>query len=214
MIWRIAVSALLGGMIGEGMRRLTMLLIQKRTGQPVHSLLLSSRWSPFAWIAIGALGCGVIALLVQNIVSSIEYMGIFLVLTSLAVTDISIRKIPNELLLVLLVLKLGGIVTSGSFHLLLPSLVGLIAGLVIFLFPASMGLGIGMGDIKLAAVVGFCLGLVGVLQAALIMAMVMAIYFLYLILTKRGDLKTKIAIGPPLSFGMMATLLFPLVIAV
>jgi hypothetical protein len=46
------------------------------------------------------------------------------------------------------------------------------------------------------------------------MGAIIALYSLYLIITKRGGMKTKVAIGPPLSLGMMVSLLLPLSIAV
>ncbi len=211
MSLRLIISVIAGGMFGEGVRHLTRRLIQSRTPDPPNQIsLLYSSWSPIVWILAGAFGCGVVAFLISDLVISIEYMGIFLVLISLAVVDNSIRKIPNELLLVLLALKLGAAIVSGDLMSLLPALAGLAAGFILFLIPSYIGLGIGWGDVKLASVAGFCLGIIGILQAAFIMAVVLAFYSLYLVITKKGNLKTKVAIGPSLSLGMMATLLFPL----
>ena len=211
---RVILSILAGGGLGITVLYLTRRLIQNRTSQPIESLLLNGRWTSLIWIITGAVGCGFIAFWIKDIISSMEYMGIFLALISLAVVDGSIRKIPNELLLALLVIKLAAAVISGNFGSLLPALIGFIAGLVLFIIPSYFRLGIGWGDIKLAAVAGFCLGLVGILQAVFIMAIVLAFYSLYLIMTKKGNLRTSVAIGPSLSLGMMAALLFPLVIAI
>lgn len=211
---RIPVFILFGGVLGECMRHLTYLLIKNRTGMGTQRTPSNGRWSPALWISAGAVGFGIIALWTRELASGVEYMGIFLVLTSLSVVDGSIRKIPNELLLALLILKSGAIAISGNPVSFLPALAGLAAGFILFLIPSRIGISIGWGDIKLAAAAGFCLGIVGLFQAVLVMAAVLAIYSLYLIITKRGDLKTKVAIGPPLSLGMMVTLLFPLVLAI
>lgn len=131
-------------------------------------------------------------------------------LLSLSSIDLSIRKIPNELLLALLAIKISEIAVLGAFISIFPALVGLLVGFILFLIPSYIGIEIGWGDIKLAAIAGLYLGTMGVFQAVLIMAAVMAIYLIYLVLTKKGNLKTKVAIGPPLSLGMMITLLFPI----
>lgn len=203
-----------GGVLGECMRRLTRRLIQNRTGQPVEKPLLKSRWSPWVWIITCAAAFGIIALFISDRISSIEYMGVFLILISITVIDISIRKIPNELLIMLLGIKLGAILFSLNPALLLPALLGLLVGLALFLVPLFIGVGVGWGDVKLAAAAGFCLGIAGILQTTIVMAAVMAIYLLFLIITKKGNRKTKAALGPSLSIGMMVTLLFPLALAI
>ena len=210
----LAAYIIAGGVLGEGMRRLTRRLIQNRTGQPALSPLLKSRWSPFLWILAGALTCGFTALYITERVSSIEYMGIFLILLSVTIIDISIRKIPNELLIMLLGIKLAAVAASLNPSLLLPAFFGLLAGLALFLVPLLIGVGVGWGDVKLAAAAGFCLGMAGILQATIIMAAVMGCYLLYLIATKKGNRKTKAALGPSLSIGMTVALLFPLASAI
>ena len=210
----LVIYMIVGGVLGEGMRRLTRRLIENRTGQSVQKLSLNSWWSPFVWIAVCAFAFGSIALFVNERISSIEYMGIFLILISITVIDISIRKIPNELLIMLLGLKLAAVFVSLNPSLLLPALLGLLVGLALFLVPLFIGVGVGWGDVKLAAAAGFCLGIAGILQATIIMAAVMACYLLFLIATKKGNRKTKAALGPSLSVGMMVTLLFPLALAI
>lgn len=209
MDFGIVTVIILGGVMGEFMRRLSFKLIKNRIDQ-YKSAFLSSRLSSIAWILTGSLGCFIISLIIRNVLISIEYMGIFLVLLSLSSIDLSIRKIPNELLLALLAIKISEIAVLGAFISIFPALVGLLVGFILFLIPSYIGIEIGWGDIKLAAISGLYLGTIGVFQAVLIMAAVMAIYLIYLVLTKKGNLKTKVAIGPPLSLGMMITLLFPI----
>ena len=209
MDFGIVTVIILGGVMGECMRRLSFKLIKNRIDQ-YKSTFLSRRLSSITWILTGSLGCFIISLIIRNVLISIEYMGIFLVLLSLSSIDLSIRKIPNELLLALLAIKISEIAVLGAFISIFPALVGLLVGFILFLIPSYIGIEIGWGDIKLAAIAGLYLGTIGVFQAVLIMAAVMAIYLIYLVLTKKGNLKTKVAIGPPLSLGMMITLLFPI----
>ena len=48
------------------------------------------------------------------------------------------------------------------------------------------------------------------LQAALVMAVGLLVYLVYLIATKKGSLKTKSPMGPYLSLGVIVTVLFPM----
>ena len=189
-------------------------MIANRIGQLMEPPPLNGQWGSLQWILSGALGCGAIAFWCADPVKGVETAMIFLVLVSISAVDDSIRKIPNELLLMLLILKLGAVAASGSLAPLLPALAGMVVGAVVFIIPSKLGIFIGWGDIKMAAAAGFCLGVVGILQAVLVMGAIIALYSLYLIITKRGGMKTKVAIGPPLSLGMMVSLLLPLSIAV
>jgi prepilin signal peptidase PulO-like enzyme (type II secretory pathway) len=210
----LPVSILMGGALGEAARRVSRRLIANRIGQLMEPPPLNGQWGSLQWILSGALGCGAIAFWCADPVKGVETAMIFLVLVSISAVDDSIRKIPNELLLMLLILKLGAVAASGSLAPLLPALAGMVVGAVVFIIPSKLGIFIGWGDIKMAAAAGFCLGVVGILQAVLVMGAIIALYSLYLIITKRGGMKTKVAIGPPLSLGMMVSLLLPLSIAV
>ncbi|NLT16968.1 MAG: hypothetical protein GXY11_05020 [Clostridiales bacterium] len=210
----LPVSILMGGALGEAARRVSRRLIANRIGQLMEPPSLNGQWGSLQWILAGALGCGAIAFWCADPAKGVETAMIFLVLVSISAVDDSIRKIPNELLLMLLILKLGAVAASGSLAPLLPALAGMVVGAVVFIIPSKLGIFIGWGDIKMAAAAGFCLGVVGVLQAVLVMGAIIALYSLYLIITKSGGMKTKVAIGPPLSLGMMVSLLLPLSIAV
>jgi prepilin signal peptidase PulO-like enzyme (type II secretory pathway) len=210
----LPVSILMGGALGEAARRVSRRLIANRIGQLMEPPSLNGQWGSLQWILAGALGCGAIAFWCADPAKGVETAMIFLVLVSISAVDDSIRKIPNELLLMLLILKLGAVAASGSLAPLLPALAGMVVGAVVFIIPSKLGIFIGWGDIKMAAAAGFCLGVVGVLQAVLVMGAIIALYSLYLIITKSGGMKTKVAIGPPLSLGMMISLLLPLSIAV
>lgn len=78
----------------------------------------------------------------------------------IAVIDWRLRKVPNGLLLAALLPALGLLVWRGSGPQgasLWPSLVGLLAGLLLTL-PGYWASRLGAGDVKLAAVMGLLLG--------------------------------------------------------
>jgi prepilin signal peptidase PulO-like enzyme (type II secretory pathway) len=210
MGYDLIIAILAGAIAGISMKFLTHRLIQKRTGQPAEGLLINRRWSWIIWLMAGALGCGVISLMTADLISSLEFMAVYLVLISLSVVDGKIRKIPNELLLALLLIRMGAFILQKDLTGFLPALVGMFFGYFLFLVPAQFGISIGWGDIKLAAVAGFFLGILGLFQAVMIMAAVMGIYGLVLIITRRGNLKTKVAMGPPLSLGLLVSMILPI----
>lgn len=210
MEYTILIAVIFGGMLGEVARRASKQMITNRTMQPSKSSLLNNKLAPLLWIVISALGCVGIVLLTYDVVSKFEYMCIYIILISISAIDNEIRKIPNMLILLLIAVKTCATLIVWNPEALLPAFAGLVAGIVLFLLPSKLGISIGWGDVKLAAAAGFCLGIIGVLQAILIMSAVLALYLCYLVITKKGSFKTKVAIGPSLSVGVMVTLLFPL----
>jgi prepilin signal peptidase PulO-like enzyme (type II secretory pathway) len=68
----------------------------------------------------------------------------------------------------------------------------------------------GNGDIKLSAVIGLALGVLGYVQAMVVMALITIVLLIVLKLTKKGGWKTQAPMGPMLSAGTLITILFPL----
>lgn len=130
-----------------------------------------------------------------------------LILLALSRVDWLIRKIPNPTLLGLIVVRLADLIIRQDFALVGQSLAGLGAGFILFQLPTLTGRTIGWGDVKLAAVIGFCLGWQGLLYSLAFMSLAMGLFSLLLILTKHGNLKSKIAIGPFMSIGMIISVL-------
>lgn len=211
---RLALYIIAGCILGESMRYITRRLLQNRTAQPVQNPALTSRWSHFIWAAAGAGLCAAVCVFVPELLRGVQIVGSILILASIAIIDNSVRKIPNELIAALVILKAVTAIVGGDPASLIPAAIGMAAGFVLFLIPSRFGVYIGWGDIKFAAVAGFCLGIIGILQATLIMSAALVVYLLYLNITKKGNWKTKVAIGPSLSLGIGITLLFPLALAI
>ncbi|OQB25546.1 MAG: Type IV leader peptidase family protein [Firmicutes bacterium ADurb.Bin182] len=210
MIKYLIPSIVIGGALTEVMRRVTLLLIRNRAGE-TQNRLIAGKFSAVFWILAGAALCGLTAVLIPNpIVLSISIMCMMLVLISLSVIDADIRKIPNSLLIALLVIKAAAIFAGGDMNGFTVAFWGFGLGAGLLLVSLFLPLGFGMGDLKLIAVMGFCLGIIGLLQAVAIMGIVMGIYTIILLITRKGGLKTKAALGPPLSLGMAITLLLPM----
>jgi leader peptidase (prepilin peptidase)/N-methyltransferase len=138
----------------------------------------------------------------------------FLVLTSvsiaLALIDLDTRRLPNAIVLPAL---LAGIVLLGAAALLrgdLAALAGAAIGgaalfaLYLLLALVSAGRGMGMGDVKLAAVLGLYLGFLGwgnLLVGAFAAFLFGGLFGLALMLARRAGRKTAIPFGPWMILG-------------
>jgi Flp pilus assembly protein protease CpaA len=134
------------------------------------------------------------------------YLMLLLLVAGLAfLIDAKHRIIPNELVLAILVLAAVFGLTGAIRFQIWDSLLGLAACFVIFFLPGLFGKQVGAGDVKLAAVMGFALGLKGSLYAIACMG---ALVLLYVILDWRipfvQRLKTMIPMGPFLALALIA----------
>ncbi len=131
--------------------------------------------------------------------------SLFLVI---ALIDLQHQIIPNGLVLTLLA---GGIIYHfGSEELsLFQRLLGLAVGLTVLLLIALLSRGgMGGGDIKLLAVMGFWLGLGGVLATLFLAALIGSIVGIVLIISGRKKRKDPIPFGPFLAIGFLLVFLY------
>lgn len=152
----------------------------------------------------------------ENVVSLIFSLVLATCCIDLSAVDLAIRRIPNQMLLIILVAGLANdiinpLIYGGSIKQnIVMSLVGIAVSFLIFYIPKLIGLYMGNGDIKLSAVIGFALGLVGYIQSMVVMAVISVLLLIVLLVTKKGNGKTKTPMGPALSFGAVFTVLVPL----
>lgn len=115
------------------------------------------------------------------------------------------RIIPNELVLAILVLAAAFGFPGAIRFQIWQSLLGLCVCFVIFFLPGLFGKAVGAGDVKLAAAMGFALGLSGSLYAIAGMG---ALVLLYVLLDRSMPLpqrlKEMIPMGPFLALALVA----------
>lgn len=133
---------------------------------------------------------------------------------SIAVVDWTIRKIPNESLFLLLVVKAVDIVVSviqgASWDkAIITPIITCVLCFIVFSIPSFFGIPIGAGDIKYCAVIGFLFGIWGFFEAVSVMGVTMLIYYIYLKIRKKGNIKSSVPMGPFLSLGVLVTLVVP-----
>lgn len=210
-------GAILGLLAGFLFYRLAIIQIAKRTEDPQKRDALKKTVVLIPWLIVYALLFLVIIWREKGLANlkTVEYLIYTSVVLNIAAVDYLIRKIPNELLLMLLLTKTVFLVLSferGSpvFEMVMGPIIGLTIGFFIFSIPSMFSIMIGAGDVKFSAVIGFCLGYLLFFQAMVIMAVIMLIFLAYLLATKKGTLKTATAMGPYLSIGVVLTMIFPM----
>lgn len=205
------VMILAGTLLGIGSFFYTKHAIRQRTGDAAGGFLLDHTTSWVLWAVFGAVGAGITGFFRGLSFNGLEIVLLFVILLSLSFIDNRIRKITNELIILLLILKIVALTVRQNTSELGSALTGLAAGIILFSVPSAMGIKIGWGDIKFAGAVGFYLGLIGLFQAVLIMSAVLGIFAIYLCLFRKGSLKTMAPMGPAFSLGFFATWLFPII---
>lgn len=200
---------LLGMAIGYLSLLLSKKLIANRVGYDFESHLITSRFSVLLWSTVYGAAFILINLhFNQDVVRIMEGILIFSILASISAVDLLIRKIPNSMLLALLVLQSSFLIYNESWSEFQPSLYALVIGFIVFFVPTFFGISIGGGDIKLAAVIAYCVGVQGFLIVMICMVATLLLYISYLFATKRGNLKTMSALGPFLSFGCLIAYIY------
>lgn len=210
------IGAIIGLAAGFAFNKLAIRQISKRTEDVNKQNALKKPVVLITWLIISALLFAGVIWRDKSILVRVEYMIYISAILNIAAVDLLIRKIPNELLLVLLSVKLVFIVValvkapSDFVQTLFMPAVGLVVASVVFSIPSYLHISMGAGDVKFAGVIGFCFGYFMFLQAMVIMAVILLFYLLFLLATHKGNLKTAIAMGPYLAVGVIVTMLFPI----
>ncbi len=213
------IDALYGGLLGIlaalAFSRIAIFQIKQRTDESAKLEAVQNAAVMITWVLLSGVLFAVAFVRFDDIAQRLEAIAYISIAISIGIVDLDIKKIPNSSVLALLLIRTAAIVYAIATGVpvkecLIPSLIGLAAGFILYQLPMFFGIPIGTGDVKYSAAIGYCLGAFGYLQAALIMAAGLIIYLIYLVATKKGSLKTAVPMGPYLSLGVIVTVLFPL----
>lgn len=187
----IIIVCVFGILLGFFSMKLTDKLIADRMEPGMEAVNIKNSFSSYLWGTAMAVVATAFYLMGMSRLLLIEGMLIVCICACLSMTDISIRRVPNQLLLALLCLKMAkivlGIICNKKFEIgmLTGPIIGLLLAYLVFIFPVRLGISIGAGDVKFAAVVGFYYGLYGFLQTMAIAGIGVFIYYLYLRIAKK-----------------------------
>ena len=214
------VDIIYGGVLGIpaalAFNRIALFQIEKRTKETAKTEAVQNTVLIIAWSVLSCALFAAVFAIFKDTALRLEAVAYISVALSIAVVDLDIKKIPNSSVLALLIIRTAALVYAIAFkgapikECLIPSLVGLAGGFILYQLPMFFGIPIGTGDVKYSAAIGYCLGAFGYLQAALIMAAGLLIFLVYLTVTKKGTRKTAVPMGPFLSLGTVATVMFPM----
>ncbi len=207
---KIIISITYGIVVGLITVPLSKKLALSRTEDPGQLAPLSKAPLRIAAFALGiAASAGIVftadapELLIRNLLLLVPIFSISFV-------DALVRKIPNPLLLVMIAINLVYIVyvcVSTKSTIQIPkSFIGLFFGALVCYIPSVLKIPMGAGDIKYSAVIGLTVYAMGYFQSMLLMAVFVALFFVYLKISKKGGLKTQIPMGPFLSIGTVVTM--------
>lgn len=196
----ILLGAVLGAALSVPVWLVSALLLRRRNIdsqlEPKYRLLLA--------VAMALFG-GVIGWRVGLSFGGLYRLLLLAVSACVFVIDAKHRVIPNELVLAILVLAaVFGFSGTFSFQIW-SSLLGLAACFVLFFVPSLFGKNVGAGDVKLAAAMGFALGLTGSLYAIVGMGVLVLAYLLLQVRVPMLErLKAVIPMGPFLALALIA----------
>jgi prepilin signal peptidase PulO-like enzyme (type II secretory pathway) len=166
------------------------------------------RWM-IVWIVILIVIYNLIFLTGQNMWMKVMFSLFVAMAFNVSAVDIALRRIPNALLLGMMLLKIADIVIGGVYgktnvvEVLFYTVISMIAIYILCTLPSIVGITMGAGDIKYCSVLGFVFGIVGFAQAMIVMSILLVFYWFYLKKTKTGSMKTAAPMGPFLSLGAL-----------
>lgn len=211
MLILYAVILTLGAIVGVFLEKASIYLIRRRVNSLMNYQFSGSNMKTGFWALMNGTGWFILVKINGIQANTLECMLLFSVCIVLSAVDINIKKIPNELIIMTLIIGAAFLITSQPILSLGINVFGLALGFIIFFLPAIIGKGAGWGDVKYAAAVGFCLGAYGIISAVLIMTGFLLVYTVYLIVTGKGNLKSKVALGPFMASGFIAVLVLNII---
>lgn len=198
-VWIILAGAMVGGLLFLPFRFFSTYLLGRRG----HALAMSPVQRVLLLVGLAVSG-GVIAWRSGVSYQSLYLFQLLLISSCIFYIDATTRLIPNELVLaIFLLVAIFGFTGQIRFHIW-SSLLGFVACFVAFFLPSLFQQKIGAGDVKLAAAMGFALGLVNSLYAIACMG---GILLVYLVIEKclllPTSLKAMVPMGPFLAVALM-----------
>jgi leader peptidase (prepilin peptidase)/N-methyltransferase len=216
--WAITLLAVLGAGVGAWLTRVLADATYRRPEER-HQPLPRHPW----WLVIAVAGAW--ASLTFRIGGQAQwsllpaYLYLGAVGSALTLIDIDVHRLPDLIVLpsypIVLVLLLVPTVVTGQWGALLRAVLAglaLFVGYLVLALVSPGGGGLGLGDVKLAGVLGLALGWLGwglalvSVFAAFLIGGVMA---LILLLAGRASRSSHVAFGPSMILGAWVALMFP-----
>jgi len=134
---------------------------------------------------------------------------LFSLATMIAMIDLRIHTIPNELVIAILIIGICFQLIHFGGRSLLIAVACMLGIMILFMIVAAIvGFDkVGAGDVKLAGAMGLVLGYPHILSAVLVMCVAMLIFIFIGMKTYRLTLKSMFAYGPFMMIGLIVALI-------
>lgn len=209
---KILVAVVYGVALGIVSVPLSKKLTLSRTDDPAKAAPLNKLSIKVLAIVLGVVSSLAIIFTVSDIDLVVRDFALLIPILSISLVDSLVRKIPNPLLLSMIIIELVyaayHCVSTKSVEILPSIFIGFFIGMAVCYVPSMLKIPMGAGDIKYCAVIGLCVSAGGYFQAMILMGLLMALFLGYLKITKKGGLKTLVPMGPFLSAGTVVSMCF------
>ena len=214
LIIKLVISILYGIAAGLLTIPLSKKLTLSRTDDPSVAAVIEKPLTVAVVVLISLASSIAISLTVDETGLMIRNLVLLFPMLSIMVVDMVVRKIPNPLLLTMIITELAYIlyycISEKTADIIPKVIIGIAVGLLLTWIPGLLKIPIGNGDIKYCAVIGACVYIMGFAQAMVTMSLLVGIVYIVLKITKKGDMKTMLPMGPFLSVGTIVTMCIPI----
>ncbi len=148
--------------------------------------------------------------LIENIVAAALSSILFSLAVLIAIIDLRIRIVPNELLLIMILVGIPFQMINFGVSAALISVLCM-AAMIIFFISVAFLVGfdkVGAGDVKLAGAMGLALGYPNIITALVIMSAVFLVYSAGGLIIKKLTMKSMLPFAPFMMCGMIFTLTY------
>lgn len=204
----VAWGIILGVVTIFASKKLTL----KRTEDPVKAAPIDTPLFKVMSIVVGIIASVAVMLTATDTALVIRNELLLIPIASIAVVDSLVRKIPNPLLLLMIIIQavyLTYYSITNDVSILLTAGFGFFIGFASCAFTTLLKVPVGAGDTKYCACLGLCIYFQLFLQSMVIVGLLAVVCLIYLKVTKKGGIKTLIPLGPLISLASVISLCFP-----
>ncbi|MBR3148931.1 MAG: prepilin peptidase [Eubacterium sp.] len=212
IVFKIIITVVYGIVLGFVTIPLSKKLALSRTEDPAEVAPLNKTGIKILSLVFGLAAAAGLTFTADAVDLYIRNLLLLIPIFCLSFVDALVRKIPNSCLVSMLVVEAVYVtyhcISTKSVEIIPSIFVGFFIGMIVCFIPSLLKIPMGAGDIKYSGVIGICIFATGYFQAMVIMAILVALFYVYLKLTKKGGMKTQVPMGPFLSTGTVITMCF------